>query len=198
MSNDRVTYSGRNVIIKDGEEIAPGIFVYDEVIDNSQELIDFSLLNTDGWQEAKVGYGDGNIDMSIRHTRMLGIPPIFSNDIKYFEVAQVVWAYANQYAINHDISFSEMEHPQLLHYSVNGSFYKAHVDSGPGMHRIFSAVLYLNDVENGGETFFNKLNVSVSPKAGRLIIFPADYVYIHEARVPISEDKFVIVTWFKP
>ena len=91
-----------------------------------------------------------------------------------------------------------MESLQLLHYSTEEGFYRPHADSGPGMQRIFSAVLYLNDVNEGGETYFNNFDVSVSPKSGRLVMFPANFMYTHEARTPISNDKFALVTWFNP
>ena len=91
-----------------------------------------------------------------------------------------------------------MESVQLLHYKEGTGFYKSHWDAGPGMHRVFSALLYLNDVEDGGETYFTKFNKSIEPKAGRLALFPANYVFEHEARTPTKGSKFVAVTWFNP
>jgi hypothetical protein len=193
-------YTGQNIVLKDGVEISPGIFVYEDVIDNSQELIDFAVSDPEKWRDSRVGYGqaEGVVNKEIRNTKILDVPAIFSNDIKWFEVSQIVWSYANKYGMDHDAAFSNMESLQLLHYSTDEGFYKPHADSGPGMQRIFSAVLYLNDVENGGETYFNSFDVSVSPKAGRLVMFPANFVYKHEARTPKSNDKFALVTWFNP
>ena len=193
-------YPGQNIVIKDGAQVAPGVFVYEEVIDNCQEIINFALSDPDKWRDSRIG---GNIDggivnKEIRNTRILDVPHTFSNDIAWFEIAQIVWSYANRYAIDHEIAFSNMEYLQLLHYSTEDGFYKPHADSGPGSPRIFSAVLYLNDVEDGGETYFNNFDIGVKPKAGRLIIFPADFIYKHEARTPKSNDKFALVTWFNP
>jgi hypothetical protein len=193
-------YTGQNIVLKDGLEVAPGIFVYDDVIDNSQELIDFALSDPEKWRDSRIGAGtvEGEVNKEIRNTRILDVPATYANDIKWFEVSQIVWSYANKYGMDHDAAFSNMEHLQLLHYSTDEGFYKPHADSGPGMQRIFSAVLYLNDVEDGGETYFNSFDVSVSPKAGRLTIFPANFMYKHEARTPKSNDKFALVTWFNP
>lgn len=186
--------------LKDGAEVAPGIFVYDNVIDNSQELIDFALSTPEKWRDSRISGGSegGVVNKEIRNTRILDVPGIYSNDIKWFEVSQKIWQYADKYALNFDIGFSNMEHVQLLHYSTEEGFYKPHADSGPGHLRIFSGLLYLNDVSEGGETYFKNFDISVSPKAGRLALFPADYVYIHEARTPRSNDKFALVTWFTP
>lgn len=193
-------YTGQNIVLKDGIEVAPGIFVYDDVIDNSQELIDFALCNLEKWRDSRVsnGLSQGEVNKEVRNTRILDVPGIFSNDIKWFEVSQTIWSYANRYGIEHDAAFSNMEFVQLLHYSTEEGFYKPHADSGPGMQRIFSALLYLNDVEEGGETYFNKFDIAVKPKAGRLALFPANFVYTHEARTPKSNDKFALVTWFNP
>jgi len=199
-SKKQEPYTGQNIVLKDGTEVAPGIFVYDDVIDNSQELIDFALLDPDKWRDSRVGAGttEGVVNKEIRNTRILDVPATYVNDIKWFEVSQVVWSYANRYGMEHDAAFSNMEYLQLLHYSTEEGFYKPHADSGPGMQRIFSAVLYLNDIEDGGETYFNSFDVSVSPKAGRLTVFPANFMYKHEARTPKSNDKFALVTWFNP
>lgn len=199
-SKKNETYTGQNIVLKSGAEVAPGIFVYDDVIDNCQELIDLALSDPKKWRDSRVGRGplEEVLDKEIRNTRILDVPATYANDIKWFEVSQIVWSYANKYGIEHDAPFSNMEYMQLLHYSTDEGFYKPHVDSGPGMQRIFSAVLYLNDVENGGETYFNSFDVSVSPKEGRLTIFPANFMYRHEARSPKNSDKFVLATWFNP
>jgi len=70
-----------------------------------------------------------------------------------------------------------MEHYQLLHYEI-GQEYKEHHDfiydqaimsQGP---RQFTFFLYLNDVEEGGETEFINLGIKVKPKRGRAVLWP--------------------------
>lgn len=39
--------------------------------------------------------------------------------------------------------------------------------------RILTFFLYLSDVEEGGETVFPSLNISVSPKRGRALLWPS-------------------------
>ena len=39
--------------------------------------------------------------------------------------------------------------------------------------RIVTAYLYLNDVEQGGGTEFDQLNITVTPKRGRLVLWPS-------------------------
>ena len=58
---------------------------------------------------------------------------------------------------------------QILQYQA-GQFYKRHHDSSNANndkatgHRILTFFLYLNDVDEGGETRFTDLDISISPK----------------------------------
>ena len=70
-----------------------------------------------------------------------------------------------------------VEHGEGLHI-LNykpGQEYKAHFDyfastsKASSNNRIATVVLYLNDVEEGGETYFPKLNLSVFPKKGMAV-----------------------------
>jgi len=70
--------------------------------------------------------------------------------------------------------------------------------------RTWTFMVYLNDVEEGGETYFERLNLKIKPKAGRAILwcnlFPLGIPNpktLHEAFTPISNDKFVITKWFR-
>lgn len=77
--------------------------------------------------------------------------------------------------------------------------YVEHVDSAPSDYRsvtrVLAALFYLNDVEVGGETSFEDFGVSVSPREGRLVLFPALWTHTHKAEVPLSDDKWIINTF---
>jgi hypothetical protein len=63
--------------------------------------------------------------------------------------------------------------------------------------RCLSWILYLNDIEDGGETEFLYLSKRVKPKAGRLIIFPAGFTHTHRGNPPLSETKYVATGWLE-
>ncbi|KAL3911945.1 MAG: hypothetical protein SGILL_007081 [Bacillariaceae sp.] len=78
------------------------------------------------------------------------------------------------------IHWNNSESLQLLRYEP-GQFYKRHHDyiaegkkRQPGV-RILTMYLYLNDVEAGGGTKFNNLNITVMPKRGRALLWPSVY-----------------------
>lgn len=185
------------MILKEGQEIIPGIVVYDDVIDNCQEFIDFAKGQPWNWKDSAISQ-DAIVNKEIRSTNSFSPASYYETDIKWFALAKTIWRYADEYGKKYNAAFSAIEPIQMLHYPAGTGFYKPHADSGPGMLRIFSAILYLNDVENGGETYFNHFDISVKPKAGRLVLFPANYIYMHEARPLSDSDKYVIVTWFQP
>jgi hypothetical protein len=51
---------------------------------------------------------------------------------------------------------------------------------------------YLNDVQAGGETRFPQLELSVDPRAGRLLMFPPYWMYQHEGLPPLSGEKYIL------
>ena len=63
------------------------------------------------------------------------------------------------------------------------------------LHRVFLFLIYLNDVEEGGETDFYYQNKSIKPKAGTMIIAPCGFTHTHRGNVPLSNDKYVLTSW---
>lgn len=86
---------------------------------------------------------------------------------------------------------------RIKKYAVNGKDrFQAHYDAAEEMSNRYLVFLwYLNDVEEGGETEFVDLGMSVSPKKGRLVIFPPYWMYRHEAKIAISNPKYIINTF---
>jgi len=60
--------------------------------------------------------------------------------------------------------------------------------------RIFVFLLYLNDVGEGGETEFLYAGLKTKPKKGTLVIHPAGFPYFHKGNVPVSDDKYILVS----
>jgi hypothetical protein len=61
--------------------------------------------------------------------------------------------------------------------------------------RILVFILYLNDVEDGGETEFLYLSKRVQPKMGRLILWPAGFTHTHRGNPPLKDDKYIFTGW---
>jgi hypothetical protein len=63
--------------------------------------------------------------------------------------------------------------------------------------RIAAYTLYLNDVEEGGETEFLYCSRRVSAKKGRLAIFPSNYPWAHRGNPPLSGEKYIMTGWIE-
>ena len=73
-----------------------------------------------------------------------------------------------------------------------------HVEHGSGYKnepRALVYSIYLNDVKEGGETEFLHQSVRVKPKKGRIVIWPASFVYLHRGNPPLSGEKYILTSW---
>ena len=71
--------------------------------------------------------------------------------------------------------------------------FKEHVDVGDynSARRFLVFFLYLND-NFGGHTSFSEYNKHVIPRAGRLLMFPPTWTYLHTGHKPIKLPKYII------
>lgn len=58
--------------------------------------------------------------------------------------------------------------------------------------RELTYIIYLNDVEEGWTQFYN--GSRVSPRAGRVLIFPATWTYVHQG-CPPKNTKYIMTGW---
>ena len=73
-----------------------------------------------------------------------------------------------------------------------------HIEHGKGYEnepRAFVFSIYLNDVEEGGETEFLHFSKRVKPKTGRIVIWPAGFPYLHRGNPPLSGEKYILTSW---
>ena len=65
--------------------------------------------------------------------------------------------------------------------------------------RFLAFFIYLNDVDEGGETEFVQLTkpgthipLKIKPQQGRLLMFPPQWMYYHAGLKPVSNSKYLI------
>ena len=65
--------------------------------------------------------------------------------------------------------------------------------------RFLSFFIYLNDVDEGGETEFININkpgtyipLKIKPRRGQLLMFPPMWMYYHAGLKPVSNSKYLI------
>lgn len=82
---------------------------------------------------------------------------------------------------------------------VGQGFHQWHFESASrdSSKRLLTWLLYLNDVDDGGETEFLYLHKRVKPKAGTLVIFPAGFTHTHRGNPPLANTKYTITGWIE-
>ena len=73
-----------------------------------------------------------------------------------------------------------------------------HVEHGQGREnekRVLVYTIYLNTVEEGGETEFLYQSQRVKPVKGRIVIWPASFPYVHRGNPPLSGEKYILTSW---
>ena len=77
-----------------------------------------------------------------------------------------------------------------------------HIDSRGDVHfsvsrRVATYIFYLNDNFEGGRTqfLFDGEEYSIEPKAGRLLMFPASFLYTHRGETVTEGNKYIATGW---
>jgi|TARA_B100000282_G_scaffold17617_1_gene12106 hypothetical protein len=64
--------------------------------------------------------------------------------------------------------------------------------------RAVTWMIYLNDVEEGGETEFLYQRKRMKPKRNTALLWPGSWTHQHRGNPPLSGDKYVLTGWFTP
>ena len=74
-----------------------------------------------------------------------------------------------------------------------------HYESGDIQHnrRFLTFMIYLNDINHGGETEFYYQKLKIKPAVGDMLIWPAGFTHMHKGHPPKKETKYIITTWME-
>jgi hypothetical protein len=118
------------------------------------------------------------------------------------EFVDTFWQHFAEYAKEKYFSISEncdvrIDELKIQKTNVGQGFHAWHFEQGNTFtgDRICAFQLYLNDVEDGGETEFLYYPRRIKPKQGRLIIWPGSYTHTHRGNPPLTNTKYVLTSW---
>jgi hypothetical protein len=102
--------------------------------------------------------------------------------------------------LNQNMNYNDSGH-QIQKYTKNEGHYKSYHNDfsiirvgDTNYYRILTYIIYLNTINEGGETnFFG--NYDIKPTVGNIVIFPATWEYPHCGKMPLSDDKYIITGW---
>jgi len=98
--------------------------------------------------------------------------------------------------VNLERSFLHPDNAVLSVYPKGKGHFAPHKDIAVTDYtRDITILLYLNNVYKGGHTEFFNQGKKVKPKRGRLLFAPSGFDHGHQGHMPISNDKYLIVTF---
>jgi hypothetical protein len=89
-----------------------------------------------------------------------------------------------------DCKFQKTEPTEGFH-----QWHCEHLPVFPFSLRFAVWTLYLNDIEEGGETEFLYQSTRIKPKQGSINLFPAYYTHTHRGNPPLNKTKYILTGW---
>ena len=191
------------------EYLYPGIIVYRNVFTKELDLTNrleeiLADKNSDNqWKEAMTGYAQ--LDKSYRDCHDFKIKKNTDDPTgktKSTLSLEKIWEDAKEVQIKPVehyrglFGLAPLKYWEAFNFIKSGKnqHFSIHSDHGYSYICTLSSVGYLNDDYEGGELFFDKLNLKIKPKAGDLYLFPSSYIYSHAAMPVTSGIKYSVVT----
>lgn len=140
---------------------------------------------------------DQSVDLI--HGKFYSDPAI---EVESAEFAQYFWSvayenYAKKFSILKEFGPHKIYSYKIQKTVPTGGYHAWHTEvmSTERCRRVLAFILYLNDVEAGGETEFLYQSRRVEAKEGRLVIWPAGVTHVHRGNAPLKGEKYVLTGW---
>lgn len=128
---------------------------------------------------------------------------VFINNPEYNEYTKIfsewlqicIGLYGEKYNVDHNLNSNVNKYHQVEPYENGYSVIHYEAGDGESSSRCITWLMYLNDVNFGGETEFPQQGIRVAPKVGRMVVWPAAYTHPHRGNPPY-ERKSYVTGWF--
>lgn len=116
-----------------------------------------------------------------------------------FILSEALNVYADRYPIIKETFMAQnVDFGQIkLQKTEKGmGFHSWHFEDLAERTRFLVWTIFLNDVEEGGETEFLYQGVRIPARQGCLCVFPSDFTHTHRGNPPISNEKWILTGWY--
>lgn len=175
------------------ESPIPGVHIYHNVWPNSKEFFD-KLDTEEYWQD-----GDPGKVAWIREDYLDEETGKRSRTcwVHYDkEIQEAFEEVVDSYLYHWNLEPHSRETFRITIYDGAGEFFGMHSDDSFATPRMTSMVYYPVDSYEGGELEFIHFGVTIKPKAGDLLLFPASYNLEHKVHPMISGTRITVVSFF--
>ena len=180
------------------------IGVYDNAlsVEKCDYIIDWFETNTQLWWPGECGVGpDAQVRKETKDSMDISLN--FDADC---EVSQIIFPslkeathdYIERYHIPRVVKrFANDSRYNLQRYLPGQGYFAEHCEHDElDSSRILAWTLYLNDVTDGGETYYTHYDVRCESRAGRIVIFPAYWTHTHHGITSNTQTKYIATGWF--
>lgn len=133
-------------------------------------------------------------DRSMRLTANAGFMNVF---------LERLWAcyseYMDHYSVLHETAKQQVRSMKIQKTLPGEGYHVWHYESDniDRSARICAWALYLNTVEQGGETEYLYQSLRIPATEGSLIIWPAGFTHAHRGNPPLSGEKYLLTGWIE-
>ena len=176
------------------------IGVYENFVPKSycDEVIDF--FNTQATQKDKIIYRDPLVSDKV-DTAISGVNHPLS--LKFYKnIIPLLDLYSKKYKIVQEMLHYGDLPPMFSDFKIQKTnptegYHVWHSENAGGytFKRLLVWTLYLNDIEEGGETEFLYQSLRIPPTTGTVCIFPAYFTHLHRGNPPLSNTKYIATGW---
>lgn len=108
--------------------------------------------------------------------------------------------FLEQYPVIQSGNYKELyvSNAKVQKTSPSGGYHNWHSEHTNDLHSketLLAWMVYLNDVEDGGETEFLYQSLRVKPIRNRLVLWPAGFTHLHRGNPPLKGDKYIVTGW---
>ena len=198
------------MIETDMEKFEDFIEIYDNVV--SPEFCEHAIQHYKDLEESRLAYdrqaieGIGAIDKDGGVAFLADNPGIqrvggSPNNVlgEFHNVASHCFQrYQSKFKVLGNGQMSMNQNVQLQKTVRTGGYHVWHCEQGKdNTSRAIFVQLYLNTVEDGGETEFLYQSKRVQAVQGRMLMCPAGYPHTHRGNPPMKGEKFTINSWIE-
>jgi Rps23 Pro-64 3,4-dihydroxylase Tpa1-like proline 4-hydroxylase len=123
-------------------------------------------------------------------------------DPGYEQFFKIFWSeiyakYSEKYSILNTADSHQVYYNKIQKTQPCEGYHIWHYENGTraNCNRILTYILYLNDIEDGGETELLYQSMRIKPERGTLILFPAGFTHTHRGNPPLKGDKYIMTGW---
>jgi hypothetical protein len=191
------------------------IEIYEKTIpsEHCDRLI--NLFEKYDYLHARGGTNNG-VDEKYKKSTEISIDQDLIQNPEWNESLNIVFSSLQKNLKNYKIKYSEYENDNsiigidsLQYWEMDSIFnfqrffpgeghYTWHCES-PGKNlsdRLLCWMVYLNDVEDGGETEFKFQNYKSKARQGKMVIWPPYWTHFHRGIPSFTEKKYILTGWF--